>query len=103
MKEEWAEKIGKIEASPDDCFEFEKMDSREAFKVMERFIGDIAHIPTHNKFIDAISRKKPFADFNQLISYYPDLRREWFAYKDQSNIDFVKDQVEAHNTMLDFN
>ncbi len=58
-EEEWADETGKIEAAPDDYFEFEKMGSHESFKVMERFISDnISHIPTHNKFIDAISRKK---------------------------------------------
>jgi len=69
---------------------------------MEGFVRDIAHLPTLNKFIDAISRKKPFANFNNLISYYPELRQEWFAYKDQSYIEFVKEQVEAHNNMLEF-
>lgn len=103
LEEEWADETGKIEAAPDDYFEFEKMGSRESFKVMERFIGDnISHIPTHNKFIEAISRKKPFANFNHLISYYPDLRQEWFAFKDQSYIEFVKDQLEAYNNMLEF-
>jgi len=102
LEEEWAEETDKIEAAPDDYFEFEKMDSREAFKVMERFIGEISDIPTHNRFIDAISYKKPFANFNNLISNYPDLREKWFAYKDQSYIEFVKDQVEAHNNMLEF-
>jgi hypothetical protein len=100
-EDDWAEEIGKIEAAPGDYLEFEKMNSHEAFKVMERFINDINHIPTHNKFIDAISRKKPFANFNHLISYYPDLREQWFAYKGQSYIEFVKDQVEAHNNMLE--
>src|ERR1700744_937859 len=77
-----------------------KMDSLKAFKIMERFISGIAHIPTHNKFIDVISRKKPFANFNHLISYYPDLRQEWFAYKNQSNIEFVKDSP-AGETQID--
>ena len=102
FEEDWVEETSKIEAAPDDYFELKKMDGRKAFKVMERFVSDITHIPTHNKLIDAITRKKPFANFNHLISYYPDLRQEWFAYKSQSNIDFVKDQVEAYNNMLEF-
>jgi hypothetical protein len=101
-EEEWADETEKIEAAPDDYFEFEKMSSHEAFKVMERFVRDIAHLPTLNKFVDAISRKKPFANFNNLISYYPELRQEWFTYKNERYIDFVKDQVEAHNNMPDF-
>jgi len=98
LEDEWAEEIGKIEAAPDDYLGIEKMSSHEAFEVMENFINGINHIPTHNKFIDAISRKKPFAHFNNLLSYYPDLREQWFAYKLQSYIEFVKRQVELSNT-----
>lgn len=101
-EDDWAEETVKIEASPGDYLEFEKMGSHEAFRVMEGFIAGISHIPTHNKFIDAISRKKPFANFNHLISYYPDLREEWFAFKNQSYIDFVKDRLDAYNNMLEF-
>ncbi|MDR3695302.1 UPF0158 family protein [Mucilaginibacter sp.] len=102
FEDEWAEETGKIEAARGDYFEFEKMNSHEAFRVMESFVDGINHIPTHHKFIDALSRKNPFANFNHLISYYPDLRQEWFAYKNQSHIAFVKDQVEAHNNTLEF-
>ena len=51
------------------------MSSREAFKVMEDFIADINHIPTHNKFIDAISRKKPFGNFNHSCNTIPTCTR----------------------------
>jgi len=98
LEDEWAEVIEKIEASPDDYFQIEKMNSVEAFEVMESFINGIRHIPTHNKFIDTISRKKPFAHFNNMLSYYPDLREQWFAYKLQNYIEFVKSQVELSET-----
>jgi hypothetical protein len=95
LEDVWAEVTGKIEAFPDDYLQIEKMNSREAFEVMKNFIDGINHIPTHNKFIDTISRKKPFAHFNDMLSYYPDLREQWFAYKLQSYIKFVKSQIEV--------
>ena len=95
LEDEWAEVTNKIEASPDNYLQIEKMSSREAFKIMEDFIDSIAHIPTHNKFIDAISRKKPFAHFNNLLHYYPELRQQWFTYKLERYIEYVKDQVES--------
>src|SRR5882757_1242765 len=98
LEDEWAEVTSKIEASPKAYLQIEKMNSREAFKVMENFINGINHIPTHNKFIDVISRKKPFAHFNNMISHYPDLQEQWFAYKLQSYIEFVKSQIELNNT-----
>jgi hypothetical protein len=98
FEEDWADVVNKVEASRADYLQLEKMNSHEAFKVMESFTEGINHLPTHNKFVDAISRKKPFANFNSLISYYPDLREDWFAYKLQSYIEFVKNQVEFGDT-----
>src|ERR1700733_15069188 len=76
LEDDCAAVTGKIEASFDDYLQIEKMNSFEAFEVMEKFINGINHIPTHNKFVEAISRKKPFAHFNNMLSYYPDLRQQ---------------------------
>ena len=73
------------------------MNSVEAFNVMDNFINNITHIPTHNKFAKAVSHKKPFRHFNEMLSYYPDLREQWFAYKMQNYIEIVKNQVELNN------
>jgi Uncharacterised protein family (UPF0158) len=94
LENEWAKVIAKIEASPNDYLQIEKMNSLKAFQIMENFINGIRHTPAHNKFVDAISRKKPFARFNDMLSYYPDLREQWFAYKLQSCIEFVKSKIE---------
>jgi len=92
-EEPWAETINKIEANLDDYIRFEGMSSHEAFGIMEDFVGGIDHIPTHNKCIDAISQKKPFRNFNDLLGYYPDLRQEWFSYKLERYMAYVKTQV----------
>ncbi|MBS1504349.1 MAG: hypothetical protein JST32_19970 [Bacteroidetes bacterium] len=92
-QEQWLEVIDKINENYGDYLRFEGMRSSEAFKVMEYFIDDISHIPTHNKFINAISRKKPFGRFNDLLQYYPDLRKQWFAYKLEAYTKFVKNQL----------
>jgi hypothetical protein len=88
-----AETINKVDKNYGDYLRFEGMASFEAFRVMEYFIDDITHIPTHNKFIDAISRKKPFRRFNDLLNYYPDLREQWFAFKREAYIKYVKKQL----------
>ena len=92
--EMWAEIIDKVEENYGDYMRFESMHSSEAFRVMEYFISDIDHVPTHNKFINAISRKKPFAHFNDLLLDYPELRKQWFVYKLERYIEFVKEQIE---------
>ncbi|HWD88994.1 MAG TPA: UPF0158 family protein [Mucilaginibacter sp.] len=92
-EEPWAETISKIEENSDDYIRFEGMSSHEAFRVMEDFIAGIDHTPTHNRFIDAISQKKPFRNFDDLLGYYPDLRQQWFTYKSERYIAYVKAQV----------
>jgi hypothetical protein len=93
-EEIWAEAIDKVDENYGDYLRFEGMESFEAFRVIENFIAEITHIPTHNKFINAISHKKPFRQFNDLLLYYPELREQWFAYKNECYIEFVKEQIE---------
>jgi hypothetical protein len=93
-EEMWEDIINKVEQNEDDYLRFEGMSSFESFGVMESFVSNIEHIPTHNKFIDALSRKKPFRNFSDLLFYYPELREEWFVYKLDRYIDFVKGQIE---------
>lgn len=92
-EEPWAEIMNKIEENYSDYIRFEGMNSHEAFRVMEDFIAEINNIPTHNKFISAISRKKPFSNFNNLLHYYPELREKWFKYKLERYIEYVKEQI----------
>ena len=92
--EAWADVIEKVDADYDNYLRFEGMSSSESFRVMEGFISNIEDIPTHNAFIEAISRKKPFRQFGELLFNYPDLREQWFVYKSESYIDYVKEQME---------
>ena len=94
LEDDWAEITDRIAAAPSNYLQIEKMRSNEAFKVIERFIDKIDHTPARNKFIAAISHKKPFAHFNEMLSYYPDIREQWFVYKQNCYIEFVKRQFE---------
>lgn len=97
LEDEWAEVTDKIAAFPGNYLQIEKMSSREAFKVMESFIDNISHIPTRNRFEAAISHKKPFAHFNEMLSYYPDIREQWFIYKQNCYIEYVKSQFDLNS------
>jgi hypothetical protein len=97
-EELWEETINKV----DDYLAFEGMDSHESFRMMEDFVDEIADKRIRERFEDAISYKKPFQNFKQLLLNYPDLREKWFVYKDQRYIDYVKDQLEAYNRSLEY-
>jgi len=97
MEDMWSEVTEKIEANPDDYLAFEPMPSHEAFEVMENFVSTIEDIATHTRFIDALSYKGPFKNFNNLLHQYPELREQWFAYKKASYITYVKQTIAFEN------
>jgi hypothetical protein len=92
-EEQWTDVIEKTEENGDDYIRVEGLDTPESFRIMEDFIAGIDDIPTHNRFIDAISRKKPFRNFSDMLFNYPDLREAWFAYKLERYIAYVKEQL----------
>jgi hypothetical protein len=96
-EEDWLEVMDKVSESREDYMAFEPMDSHESFRVIENFIAQINDTPIHNKFIEAVSRKRPFANFKDMLHYYPELREQWFVFKNEAYIEYVKEQVDAAN------
>ncbi len=67
------------------------------FEVMEDFIGEIPDKKIQDLFSNIIKRRKPFQQFKNLLLNYPDLRQQWFAYKDKRIMEYVEEQVEVYN------
>lgn len=101
MEDTWTEVTEKIEASPDDYMAFEPMSSSEAFRVMEDFAGTIEDSFTYTRFRDALSHKGPFRNFNNLLHEYPELRQQWFEYKNTRYIAYVEELIGIENGNLD--
>jgi hypothetical protein len=91
--EPWQEVIDKIEADWDNYITFEKMNSREAFRVMENFADSIPDIGDRSKALERLARRKPFGQFKDYIESSP-FRQDWFDFRTQAYIEFVKEQVE---------
>jgi len=72
------------------------MDTHESFQMMEAFISDIPQENIRQRFKDAISYKKPFQNFKQLLHNYPELRLQWFAFRDQQYMDWVQRQIDDY-------
>jgi hypothetical protein len=96
-EEIWQETMDKVEANYDEYIRFEGMDSRESFGVLEEFVETIADETIRQRFEDAISFKKPFQNFKQLLLNYPELRQQWFAFKDKRYIEWVCERIERYN------
>ena len=93
----WEDTINKIDEKFHEYIRFEGMESDESFRIMEDFADIIEDAKIRLRFEDAIGNRKPFQNFKHLLLSYPDLREQWFVYKNQRYIDFVKDQAEAYN------
>lgn len=71
---------------------FEKMNSNEGFEVMENFAHHLSDLKFRERILDRLSNRKPFQNFKLLIdsSAY---RQDWFDFKKEAYIEFVKRQI----------
>jgi hypothetical protein len=90
---EWRDEINKVETNPGNFIEIEPMDSTAVFRAMEWFIDDIKDGKAKDKLTDAITGHKPFANFKLRLHEYPELLNEWYKFKEDCMIDFIKGQL----------
>ena len=95
----WQDTINEVEMARQNYIAFEAMETDESFRMMETFVGNIEDEKIRRRFEDAITFKKPFQNFKHLLYDYPDLRQQWFLYKDQCHIEWVREQLEVYNSI----
>jgi hypothetical protein len=91
--EPWQDVIDKVENDFDNYDRFEKMDSNEGFQVMENFAYSLTDNHFREQILNQLSKRKPFQHFKILIDS-SDYRQDWFDFKRNAYIDFVKEQIE---------
>ena len=77
---------------------FEKMDSRESFRVMENFVDLVEDTELKNKLDLGLSLSKPFRNFKDIIDSESEYREKWFQFKKQKYIEYVIEQIDFHNS-----
>jgi hypothetical protein len=73
----------------------EHSNSSKAFEVMEAFIETVKDSKLRSQLINALQRKKPFANFKYTIDNSP-LRQEWFQFKDEAYAEIAKEWIEEN-------
>ena len=91
MREEFKADIEKVEGNEDDYIIFEILDSFEAFKIMERFVGQMTDPHFQDKLDYILQREKPFRYFKQAIDE-SEHRQAWFDFKRNELERRVEDQ-----------
>ncbi|VAX18880.1 hypothetical protein MNBD_IGNAVI01-754 [hydrothermal vent metagenome] len=92
-EEEWAEEIKEIEENYDKYVQFEKMDSRESFRVMDEFIETVKDEKLKMKLELGLSLSKPFRNFKDIIDSAGEYREKWFEFKSMKYVEYVKEQL----------
>ena len=64
----------------ENCLTVDPLESHESFKIMEGFAEKMMDEKFQQKLIDALNRKRPFANFKWLIDN-SDYRQDWFDYR----------------------
>jgi len=89
----WDDANEEIENNFDSYVEIEKMDSNESFRLMQNFIETIEDERLRDKLDQALSRPKPFRNFKFEIDNSGPYRQQWFDFKKQQLIKWVKGQL----------
>ena len=90
----YEEELEKIENDWTDFAVIEKMESWEAFKIMEDFVDEIENEKLKQDLTKILNSKSPFANFKAEIetSQY---RQKWFDFRDKKYEEFVTNQLKS--------
>ena len=93
-KDMWKNEMKAVKSARKEYIAFEAMESSQSFRIIENFIYNIEDDDIRGEFENAVARKKPFQQFKYLLLDYPELREQWFKFKDEKNIEWVKEQLD---------
>ena len=82
----------------------EPLDSNESFMIMEDFTETMNDLHMRQRLTNALSHRKPFANFKQLIDN-SDFRQNWFDFKQhylENHVKSLLDQEFDHEDDFDF-
>ena len=93
----WKEDINEIEENFDMYFQFELMDSRKSFQIMEDFTESIVDDELRKKLELGLRLSKPFRNFKDIIDYEDEYRDKWFEFKSAKYVEFVNEHLSLFN------
>lgn len=95
---EWKDVFKEIKKKKKNCIQFDGLDSREEFRIMQSFAENEVNDPeVQKRLVYALNQRKPFMHFKSAIHYDSDYLDDWYAYKSQCYINHVKDELDRYN------
>lgn len=92
----WEEDLQKIEKEWKDYAVLTKLESREAFRIMEDFAYEVDDERLKENLIKILNRRSPFANFRAEIDD-SDYRQQWFDFRSKKTEEYVKTQLKLEN------
>jgi hypothetical protein len=92
FKEAFKEELEKVENQQADFIKFEVLKSFESFKIMERFIEQMADQKLKAELEFVLVSNKPFQNFKRTIDH-SDSRKDWFDFKQSELEKIVENQL----------
>jgi hypothetical protein len=69
-------------------------DSRDSYQFMEDFASGVTNERIRNRLLDALSGKKPFKFFRNVLEEYEETEAEWFEYHQKQLEMWALDAIE---------
>lgn len=79
----------------------EPITSDEGYEIMQDFVASVESDEIRDHLIDALERKKPFRNFKDAITEYPDIETTFYAYKDSRLKDILREQLAEYGYELE--
>ncbi|OAD44855.1 UPF0158 family protein [Polaribacter atrinae] len=92
FRESFGMELKKVKKNKADFIKIEVLESFESFKIMERFITQIANEQFQAELEIILERKKPFQNFKNTIDN-SDYRQNWFDFKQNELEKIVETQL----------
>lgn len=84
-----------------DWIEVEPVPSREQYRMMERFIETVTHLPLKERLQDSIVGKGAFRRFKDVVSRFPEERKRWFAFRDVLLHRYILEWLKTHRVVIE--
>ena len=85
-----------IEQNPDNYIEIIPIYSSESYQIMVNFAEQLNNNKVKNHLFKSLNQKSPFRGFKDVLLNYPDIRDQWFEFKDNESIKIAKKWLEKY-------
>ncbi|MBI1949085.1 MAG: hypothetical protein HYS27_25580 [Deltaproteobacteria bacterium] len=84
-----------------EWLEVEPVPSREQYRMMERFIETVTHLPLKERLQDSIVGKGAFRRFKDVVSRFPEERKRWFSFRDVLLHRHILEWLKTHRVVVE--